>query len=69
MNEIADDDTYDKALERIRKVFADSSEVILAFIGYARGRDIPPALLIDEADNVLRRLEHYRRGMQYTRTN
>ena len=59
MSEIQDDDTYEEALEQIRKVFADSREVIALFIGYARGHEIAPTQLVSEADRVLATLTQY----------
>lgn len=66
MDAIEHNDTYYAALERIRKVFADSSEVVAAFICYARGSEIPPAILIEEADKTLGDLARYRAGLRQT---
>ncbi len=60
MNELQNYETDDVAFARIRKVFADSSEVIAAFIGYARGNETPPASLIHEADKIFATLIDYR---------
>ena len=69
MNEIEDDDTYEAALGRIRLVFANSSEVIAAFIGYARGGEIPPGLLIEEAGATLDELVRFRSGLRQNPLN
>ena len=69
MKDLADDESLDDAIARLRHVFADSSEIISAFIGYARGSEIPPTMLVEAADRLLDSLNRYSTGMREIRFN